>query len=136
MVNIYSKYFSAGSFLLHIILVPILIIIIMLLLKRYLCSHTKEISDEIYALPQLNKENGGQEKVKEYTDKLTKFSKTYNPRIIIFGIFSLLFLIFNFIFITSFCEIYPNSVFKLLINIAISIIIISISLTILKCIKK
>jgi len=48
--------------------------------------------------------------------------KYIKPATIIYGIFGIIFLIFNCVLVTSFCGIYPNSIGNLVLNTIVSII--------------
>ena len=111
MVRLYYDF--SAYFLVNILLSLLIINPIIILIRKYFT-----LKNIIYEVINFYKENKEKEII---IDELRKkiddyFTKKYSSRaIILYGVFGLIFLIFNCFFVICFCGIYPNSVVKLLL---------------------
>lgn len=129
MVKLYSSSFNFGNFVLNIFL-SLLISPIMIVIKKYLTLRDF-IQKIIEKLLSMQKEDKSTTEINtELLDMINKQDKYKNKEIykniIIFGSISTGFLIFNCVLVTHYCGIYPNSVWRLVLNTFISFIITSI----------
>ena len=111
MVRLYYDF--SAYFLVNILLSLLIINPIIILIRKYFT-----LKNIIYEVINFYKENKEKENI---IDELRKkiddyFTNKYSSKaIILYGVFSLIFLIFNCFLVICFCGIYPNSVVKLLL---------------------
>ena len=128
MVLLYT-HFKFGCFTLNIFLpclasIPLIIIKKLISMKELLYNMLKILvlkinsKKELRSIRNLNIKN----EIHELENKISEYKNCLINATFIYGIFGLVFLVFNCLIVTSFCGIYPNSVSKLGTNTLVSII--------------
>ena len=128
MVQVYIN-FNLGYCILNIF-IPCLLCVPMILIRKFMSQKELLCKIAIYKEKKINKsqkdKNSKKEEIKNSEDKerneIIKEIDNYKKSIYIYGISGILFLIFNWILVTSFCGIYPNSIGSLTLNTFISMI--------------
>ena len=133
LISLTYSYFSLNIF------IPCFVSIPVILIKKYISQ-----KDLLYYLLNLSKQkinknikktvrslSNNRKSIKldvnfqiENFDDIIKlqYVEYIKPATIIYGIFGIIFLIFNCVLVTSFCGIYPNSIGNLVLNTIVSII--------------
>ena len=133
MVKLYTGSCTFGNFILNIFITSFIVSVIMIIIKKYMT-----LKDFLYDLSlkaeKIHKKKSNQiQNASINSDgehKLTTQNIRYNKKMVwrirIFGLISILFLIFNCILVTSFCGVFSNSDDELFLNTFMSILLSTI----------